>query len=172
VSSTSTRPRDAALGELTHARAYRRVGLIALAIVVLAGLLNLLGVRHDVVSAEAEAYRLAIEYARVTRPGLASPWKVEVTHAGGFDGPVTLATSADYFERFDFNQFYPEPSSTASRGDVVLLTFEEIEGDRFVVRFDGRATPAFTWGLAEASTALEIDGREIVRVDYTTVVMP
>ncbi|HEX5936069.1 MAG TPA: hypothetical protein VFZ75_00025 [Actinomycetota bacterium] len=172
MSSTSTRPRDATLGELTHARTYRRVGLVALAIVVLAGLLNLLGVRHDVVSAEAEGYRLAIEYARVTRPGLASPWKVEVTRPGGFDGPITLAMSADYFDRFDFNQFYPEPTSTTSRGDVVLWTFEGIEGDRLVVRFDGRATPAFTLGLAAASTALEIDGRQIVRVDYTTVVMP
>jgi hypothetical protein len=55
---------------------------------------------------------------------------------------------------------------------VVLLTFEEIEGDRLVVRFDGRATPTFAFDLADASTGLEIDGREIVRVDYTTVVMP
>jgi hypothetical protein len=172
VGSAGTRPNDVTLDQLIRARRYRRIGLVALGIVVLAGLLNLLGVRRDVVSSEADGYRLVVEYASVTRPGLASPWEVEVTHDGGFDGPVTLATNADYFDRFDFNQLYPEPASTASRGDVVLLTFEEIEDDRLVVRFDGRATPTFTFGLAEASTGLEIDGREIVRVDYTTVVMP
>jgi hypothetical protein len=172
VSSVGTRPDDVTTDRLVRARRYRRIGLAVLGLVVLAGLLNLLGVRHSVVSSAADGYRLTIEYASVTRPGLSTPWEVEVRHEGGFDGSVTIATNATYFERFDFNQFYPEPASTASRGDVVLLTFEGIEGDRLVVRFDGRESPTYTLGLAEASTALEIDGREIVRVDYTTVVMP
>jgi hypothetical protein len=172
VGSVGTRPEDVTPDRSRRARRFRRVGLLALGIVVLAGLLNLLGVRRGVVSSTGEGYRLTVEYASVTRPGLASPWEVEVTHEGGFDGPVTLATDAAYFDRFDFNQFFPEPASTASRGDVVLLTFEGIEGDRLVVRFDGRATPTFVFDLAEATTGLEIDGREIVRVDYTTVVMP
>lgn len=168
----STRPEDVPTAQLTKARWYRRFGLGALGVVVLAGALNLLGVRTDVVAAEADGFRLTVEYARVTRPGLASTWRVEVTRDGGFDGPVTLSTNADYFDRFDFNQFYPEPAATSSRGDVLLLTFEEIEGERLVVRFDGRATPTFVFDLAQASTGLELGGREIVRVDYTTVVMP
>jgi hypothetical protein len=172
VSSIPTRPEDVAHEDLVRARRYRRVGLALLGLVVGAGLLNLLGVRREVATAEAEGYRLSVQYTRVTRPGLASTWAVEVTHPGGFEEPVTLATNADYFDRFDFNQFYPEPSTTASRGDVVLLTFEEIEGERLVVRFDGRETPAYVFDLVEASTALEVGGREIVRVDYTTVVMP
>ena len=124
------------------------------------------------VTAEAEGYRLSVQYTRVTRPGLASTWAVEVTHPGGFEQPITLVTNADYFDRFDFNQLYPEAAATASRGDLLLLTFEDIEGERFVLRFDGRATPAFVFDLAEATTRLEVDGREVVRVDYTTVVMP
>ena len=170
--AASTRPEDVPATELTRARWYRRIGLGLLGVVVFAGAVNLLGVRTDVVAAEADGFRLSVEYARVTRPGLASTWRVEVTHDGGFDGPVTLSTNADYFDRFDFNQFYPEPATTSSRGDVLLLTFEEIEGERLVVRFDGRATPTFVFDLAQASTGLEIGGREIVRVDYTTVVMP
>jgi hypothetical protein len=172
VGTLSTRPSDVDLGQLRRARTYRRVGLAALAVVVAAGALNLLGVRRDTVSAAADGYRLSVEYTRVTRPGLASTWRASVTRPGGFDGPVVLSTNADYFDRFDFNQLYPEPAATASRGDTVLLTFEDIEGDRLVVRFDGRATPTYTFDLAEASTALEIGGREVVRVDYTTVVMP
>jgi len=172
VSSIPTRPEEVAHEQLVRARRYRRIGLAMLGLVVGAGLLNLVGVRREVATAEAEGYRLSVQYTRVTRPGLATTWAVEVTHPGGFDGPVTLATNADYFDRFDFNQLYPEPSTTASRGDVLLLTFDDIEGERLVVRFDGRETPTFVFDLAEASTALEVDGREIVRVDYTTVVMP
>ncbi len=172
MSSISTRPADVPLDELVRARRFRRIGLAVVALIVGAGLLNLLGVRAEVAVADGGGYRLEVRYARVTRPGLATPWEVAVTHPGGFDGPITLATNADYFGRFDFNQLYPEPSATSSRGGVLLLTFEEVEGERFVVRFDGRASPTFAFDLAEGSTALEIAGNELVRVDYTTVVMP
>jgi hypothetical protein len=172
VSSISTRPADVPLDELVRARRIRRFGLAILGVVVVAGLFNLLGIRREVVVAEGAGYRLDVRYARVTRPGLATTWEVAVTHPGGFDGPITIATNADYFDRFDFNQFYPEPSTTAARGDVVLLTFEDIEGERFILRFDGRATPTFAFDPAEATTTLEVRGREVARVDYTTVVMP
>ena len=168
----STRPDEVPLELLVRARRLRRAGLLVLGAVVLAGLLNLLGVRTGIVSAEGAGYRLSVEYAEVTRPGLATTWIVEVRREGGFDDAVTLATDATYFDRFDFNQLYPEPASIASRGEVVLFVFEEIEGELLRVAFDGRATPTFVFDLARGSTGLEVDGREVVRVDYTTVVMP
>ena len=168
----STRPDEIPTGQLVRARSMRRVGLVALAVVVAAGLFNLLGVRTGTVSATGGGYRLSVEHAEVTRPGLATPWVVEVRRPTGFDEPVTLVTDALYFDRFDFNQLYPEPASITPRGDEVLLEFEEIEGDVLRVAFDGRATPTFVFALAHGSTALEVDGRELVRVDYTTVVMP
>jgi hypothetical protein len=168
----STRPDETPLAQLTRARTLRRVGLGVLGAVVVAGLFNLLGVRTGTVSADGDGYRLTVEYAEVTRPGLATTWIVDVRSPSGFDGPVTLATDAAYFDRFDFNQLYPEPASVSSRGDEVLLEFEEIGGDVLRVAFDGRASPTFVFGLAHGSTALEVDGRELVRVDYTTVVMP
>ena len=157
---------------LSRARTLRRVGLGALGIVVVAGLFNLLGVRTGTVSATGEGYRLTVEYAEVTRPGLATKWIVEVRSPAGFDGPITLATNALYFDRFDFNQLYPEPATVSPRGDEVLLEFEGIEGDGLRVAFDGRASPTFAFSLAHGSTGLEVDERELVRVDYTTVVMP
>ena len=168
----STRPDEIAAGQLVRARALRRVGLVALAVVVAAGLFNLLGVRTGTVSATGGGYRLSVEHAEVTRPGLASGWIVEVRREGGFDGPVTLVTDATYFDRFDFNQLYPEPASVLPRGEEVLFVFEGIQGDVLRVAFDGRASPTFVFALAHGSTALEVGGRELVRVDYTTVVMP
>lgn len=172
AANRSTRPADVPMPRLRRARRLRRMGLAALAAVVLAGLFNLLGVRTGTASAEGGGYRLTVEYATVTRPGLATPWIVEVRRAGGFDGPVTLVTDATYFDRFDFNQLYPEPASIAPRGAHLSLEFEAIEGDVLRVAFDGRATPTFVFELARGSTALEVEGRELVRVDHTTVVMP
>jgi hypothetical protein len=168
----STRPDDVPLDALRRARGFRRIGIGALALFILAGLLNLLGVRSATVSAEGDGYRLSVEYEEVTRPGLASEWIVEVRRDGGFDGPVTLATDATYFNRFDFNAHYPEPASVLPRGKEVLYVFEEIDGELLRVAFDGRASPTFVFALARGSTGLEVDGREIARVDYTTVVMP
>jgi hypothetical protein len=139
---------------------------------VLSGLFNLLGVRPGTVSAEAAGYQLSVEYEAVTRPGLASEWIVVVRREGGFDGPITLVTDATYFDRFDFNQLYPEPASISPRGEEVLYVFEQIDGEVLRVAFDGRASPTFVFALARGSTGLEVDGREIARVDYTTVVMP
>ena len=168
----STRPEGMPIERVVHARTLRRIGLVVLGLFILAGLFNLLGVWTSTVSAEAGGYVLSVEYAAVTRPGLASSWIVEVRHEGGFDGPVTLATDADYFDRFDFNQLYPEPVSTSVRGNLDLLTFDDIEGDRLRVRFDGRVAPAFALALARGSTAVEVDGERVVRVEYTTVAMP
>lgn len=172
ASARSTRPDDVSLEELRRARGFRRIGVGALAVFVLAGLLNLLGVRAGTVSAAGAGYLLSVEYEEVTRPGLASEWIVEVRREGGFDGAVTLATDAAYFDRFDFNQLYPEPASISPRGEEVLYVFEGIEGEVLRVAFDGRASPTFVFALVRGSTGLEVDDREIARVDYTTVVMP
>lgn len=168
----STRPDDVSTEELRRARRYRRLGIGALSLFVVAGLFNLLGVRTGTVSAAAAGYDLSVEYEEVTRPGLASEWIVQVRREGGFDEAVTLVTDATYFDRFDFNQHYPEPASVLPRGEEVLLVFEEIEGEVLRVAFDGRASPTFVFALARGSTGLEVGGREIARVDYTTVVMP
>jgi hypothetical protein len=160
------------MADLVRARRLRRIGLAVLAVFVVAGLFNVFGVRTGTVSADGGGYRLTVEYAEVTRPGLATPWIVEVRRPAGFDGPLTLVIDAVYFDRFDFNQMYPEPASVSPRGDEVLLGFDAVEGDVLRVAFDGRATPTFVLALARGSTGLEVDGRELARVDYTTVVMP
>ena len=169
--ATSTRPEDQPIERLRHMRTLRRIGLAAIGLLLVAGMLNLLGVRTGVAQAAGEGVRLTVTYSQISRSGLATPWTLEVASEGGFDGPVTVATSADYFDRFDFNQFYPEPSTTTVRDGELLLTFEPPAGDRLVVRFDGRASPTFGLG-SEATTTLETDGLPRLSVTYRTVVMP
>ncbi|HET9310181.1 MAG TPA: hypothetical protein VFP41_03025 [Actinomycetota bacterium] len=172
AAGVSTRPDPVPIGRLRRQRALRRVGLSALGLLVVAGLLNLFGVWVRVAGASQDGVTLEVSYAAVTRSGLQTPWTAVVRSSDGFEGPITIATSAEYFERFDFNQWYPEPSSTKIRGDALLLSFEP-PGDRreFTVRFDGRASPTFGLG-SHARTTLETDGLPPLSVEYRTVVMP
>ena len=84
---------------------------------------------------------------------------MEVRREGGFDGAITLVSDATYFDRFDFNQLYPEPASVSPRGEEVLYVFEEIDGEVLRVAFDGRASPTFVFALARGSTGLEAGRR-------------
>ena len=171
VRSTPTRPSTEPIEKLRRYRAARRVGLVAIGLIVLLGIGNLLGPRASTAAVSDEGVELAVTYARVTRSGLATPWSVQVRSSAGFSRPITLTTSARYFERFDFNQWYPEPASTTMRGDLLVLTFEPPEGDVLRVDFDGRASPTFGLGSA-TTTALETQGMPPLSVEYRTVVMP
>jgi hypothetical protein len=169
--STSTRPRDVPFGVQRRHRTLRRAGLVAIGALVLAGSANLVGLRLESASARAGGTSLEVTYALVTRPGLATPWRVEVRRAGGFEGPITISTTTAYFESFDFNQWYPEPTGSTVRADELLLRFDPPEGDVFTLRFDGRATPTFNLGSG-AVTTLETPGSPVLRVEYRTVVVP
>jgi hypothetical protein len=154
-----------------RSRALRRLGVALLSLVIALGAVNLLGPRIVATSATAGGTTVTVTYAQVTRPGLATPWIVEVRRPGGFDGPVTVTTTADYFDGFDYNVLYPEPSSTASRGERVVFSFEPPPGAVLQVRFDGRATP--TWTLVrDAVTTVAGGGIDAVSVSYRTIFLP
>ena len=51
----------------------------------------------------ADGTEVELHYARITRPGLATPWSVTVHRPGGFEGPITVRSSSAYFDLFDEN---------------------------------------------------------------------
>ena len=166
-----TMPERVSLARLKRSRAFRRAGLAAFAAIFVLGLSNALGVALARASAEGEGYALEVTYARVTRPGLETPWIVRVAHPEGFTGPLELSTSAAYFEHLDVNAMHPEPQSANVRGELLLLEFAEPEGQVFTLRLDARTSPSYS-GSVHAQTALELPSGRGPSVHYRTIVMP
>ena len=168
----STIPEQPPLERARRARTGRRAFLAGLAVFLLAGVLGLLGVRTSSVQATGGAYDVEVHYARVTRPGLAVPWTVTVRRDGGFDGPLTVATTSSYFDLFDENAFEPEPESVTTDGEWVIWEFKTPEhSDTMEISLDTRTGPNVQWG-ADATTAVLEEGRPVVEVDYRTWVLP
>lgn len=149
----------------------RRVATFLLAVFVVAGAASVLGVSESTVSASGGGYELTVEYSEVSRPGLETPWKVRVIRPGGFDGPVTLRTTAEYLEIFDLNGFSPEPDATRRDGQFLVMEFARPAGEEFLFSLDARLSPA-TQSSQSANTALIDDGRIVAEVAYKTRVMP
>jgi hypothetical protein len=167
-----TVPEDAAgPSEQRRHRIERRVGLALVFVVLALGAANLLGVRAATVSKSGGGFELSVEYASVSRPGLATPWTVRVRRPGGFDGPVVLATTSRYLELLDENGLDPDPQRATATGDMTVWEFEPPPGEELTVAFDGRLEPAFHTGRS-GETSILVDGEPAVSVSYRTVVMP
>ncbi len=167
----STLPDAPSPERLRYGRAARRVFIVGLFVFLGLGLAGALGVRTGTVAASGVGYELEVTYARVTRPGLATPWSATVRHPGGFDGPITIAVSSEYFDMFDENGLDPDPTGSTADGDYVYWQFDPPDGDVFEVSFDARIEPARQWGR-EGVTLLMDGDKVIAEARYKTWVLP
>jgi len=170
--STPTAPPDPDLADLRRARLGRRLFMVALTVFLALGVLNVYGVRTREVSATAGDDRLTVRYASVSRPGLASPWSVELRRAGGFrSDTVTLSADAAYFDIFDENGVEPDPVESRNDGDRIVWTFLAPVGDTLTFSLDARIEPAVQ--LKRARGNVSVPGTEQpLSVGFSTFVMP
>lgn len=88
---------------------------------------------------------------------------LEVRRAGGFEGPVTIASTSLYFEAFDENGLDPDPSKATSDSERVIWQFDTPEkGDTFTVSFDARIEPGQQLKRVAATTAVLEGGAPVV----------
>lgn len=73
-----TAPSETGLHRLLRARWGRRAFFIGTSLFLLLGALGVFGVRMAEVSGAGGGYEVRVTYAEVSRPGLATPWEVEV----------------------------------------------------------------------------------------------
>jgi hypothetical protein len=149
----------------------RRIGILALAVIVVLGALGLFGVRSRTVEASAVGYTMRVTYPQTARAGLDVPWRVEIRHPGGFGAALTLAVSADYFRMFETQGFYPTPDHVGDDGSFVYMTFDNPVGDRFVLDYDAYIQPAAQIGKS-ATVKLIVDHVVMVQTHLETWLLP
>ena len=155
-----------------RARDYRRAGMVAVLLVVLAGLVGLLGIRSATSSATGGGYLLSVTHAQVTRAGIAAPLHIRVQRPGGFDGPIRLELSESLLERFDFQNFYPNPSAETATGRYLLYEFDPPPGDRFRLSLDARTAPDQNGSAGRYVVRLLDGSTPVARVTFRMVVVP
>jgi hypothetical protein len=168
--STIPEPRTALIWE----RPMRLVSVGIIGAVVLAASLGLLGVRTTKTSATGNGLSISVEYAAVSRGGLATPFSVEVATENGSPLPssTTIRVSSPYLAMFDDNGIEPAPASSFNTGDWTWWTFEVPTGaSRLQIDLDARLEPSVQFGRG-AEAAVEIEGREVVAAEFNTWVMP
>jgi len=154
-----------------------RVTSVALTLLVGAALVDasdvtVYGVDTDHAVASAAGWQLDVRYGTRSRPALATPFEIEVRREGGFDGPVTIAVSADYLAMWDENGLDPQPTGETQDGDTLQWTFEPPDGDVLVVSYDARIEPGAQNGKDGRVAVLDPSGAELVAVEFRTDLLP
>lgn len=167
----STDPEQITLRVLRRSRLGRRVLLGIVAVFILLGASSLLGAHTSTREASGGGYDMKLVYPAVTRPGLAVRWILFVHRAGGFKGPVQVATTSTYFNLFDFNNLDPVPSKQTTSTDLSVWEFDPPVGEMLRITFDGRLEPARQHGSVATTSVLE-DDLPVVSIRYQTRVMP
>ncbi len=175
--SIPTEPQPTDIRRQARSRLARRVFVVALGLFLALGALGFYGVRTRTVSAAAGGYELSVRYASVSRPGLATPWSVEVRRPGGFPDGLTVAVMSSYFDAFDENGLDPAPAEETSDGDRTFWTFGPSAGDTIAVSFDARIEPGVQVTRVKGRVEI-LDGpagptaATVVRAEFGTWVMP
>jgi hypothetical protein len=134
--------------------------------------LALIGVDSATTTAEGPDFELAVTYAEVSRPALATPFDIQVVQPGGFDAPIRIAVDQQYLRMWDENGLTPAPAEEGQVGDWVVWEFDPPSGDTLLVTYDARIEPAAQEGRHGTVAVLDDDDAVLARVDFTTRVMP
>jgi hypothetical protein len=160
---------------LHRARRRRRVRLVGIGVlfaVVLAGVTGILGPREDTVARVEGGWSLTMEYGSVVRSGQPVPMEIEVRHPGGFNGPVRVIFDQSVFDRFDFQNWYPNPDSETAGPETVIYDFVPPGGDRLHVSLDARVAPLQAGGRFTYWLGLLVGDRVVARSEYVVWVVP
>ncbi len=150
----------------------RRALVTALALLVLAGLLGLLGVRTTTTTAAGNGYRLSLEHASIARSGLDVPFEITVVTEGQFADQLTIALTGDYFDIYETQGFTPEPTESSRDGRILYLTFDTPDGNTMVVDYDAYIQPASQQGRSGTVGVVSTEGVVLVSVAFRTRVLP
>jgi hypothetical protein len=149
----------------------RRVGVVVLLVIVLAGAVGVFGVHSRTVTNSADGYTLRVVYAESARAGLDVPFRVYVHRDGGFSSGFTLAISMDYFRMFETQNFFPAADSETNDGKFMYFTFAKPRGPDFDLEYDAYIQPASQIGKG-ARIKLLVKGHVEAQLSVHTWLVP
>ncbi|HET7689621.1 MAG TPA: hypothetical protein VFK41_04545 [Nocardioidaceae bacterium] len=158
--------------ESRRRRIGRRSGFAVLVLVVGAGLTGFLGPSEGTDTAEGGGYTLTVTHGAKVRSGQPVPLEITVEGPGAFSGPVELAFDPEVFDRFDFQNWYPNPDGESRSDSELTYEFAPPDGNVLVVHLDARVAPGLGISRNEHWIAVMDGSEELVRIDYTVWVMP
>ncbi|MCW2615368.1 MAG: hypothetical protein JWN08_2362 [Frankiales bacterium] len=172
--TTSTLPPVLEDARVRRARDARRVGLVLLALFVLAGAAGLLGTRTVEAEGSGGGYDVTVTHPSVSRSGHAVKLEVQVRREAGFDPsePVRLRFLSSYFDLFDENGFTPQPDAETSDDRFTYDDFLPPRGDVLTVSVDTRVEPARNTGERGEVAVVDEQGRVLVAVPFRTWLAP
>ena len=151
------------------------MGLVALVIgaAVLDGLdvVDLVGPDEAVVRAAGEGYELRVDYPSVTRPALASVFRISVRRDDGFDEPLQIGVSRRFLEAWDLNGVLPATAAERAVGPWIVWEFDPPPGDELVVTYESRIEPGLQ-SSRDGRVAVFEEDEPVVEVAFDMTVRP
>jgi hypothetical protein len=133
--------------------------------------LDTIGPDEAVVRSTGGGFALEVEHPSITRPALASVFRIRIQREGGFDEPVQLAISRSYLESWDLNGIMPAPSGETSLGDWIVWEFDPPPGDELLITYESRIEPG-EQSTTRGEAAVLVEDEPVARVDFKTKVRP
>jgi hypothetical protein len=176
TAASSTLPRNPTSGWDRFERALRLLAVVVAGGIVLGALFGLAGLSTSSEAAESGSLQLHVEYAEVSRAGIATPLVIDVSTTDGSPLPaeVEVEILRRYLDMFDENGLDPPPDAVSSDGITEIWTFETDDVSTLSIDFDARLQPNMHYGRdgwVEARDPADPDA-DPVRVEFHTRVMP
>jgi hypothetical protein len=168
----STLPEEQTLDQLRRALWGRRVLVGLLTLIVAAALSGVLGVHARSTTASGGGYQVTVRHAVTARPGMTVPFEIEVRRDAGFSGPVQLAVSAHYLQALQVGTLLPQPASSTADDTLVVLSFDEPQGDTLHVTVQAEVDPSTDAGRYRGQVSVLDAGGTPVTASFTTWVWP
>ena len=155
---------------------HRLVGGLLALIMVLAVLdgvdaVNTLGPDERRIASSGGGFELEVEYPSVTRPALASVFRITIGRDGGFDEPVQVGVSRTYLEAWDLNGVLPSPAAETADGGWIIWEFDPPPGDELTITYESRIEPGEQTSVPGAVAVL-VEDEPVAEVRFTTAMRP
>ena len=156
-------------------RALRSFSVVVVFGIVILALFGFAGLATSSADATAGDLTVRVDYATVSRPGLATPLSITIeSTTGQLPEELTVEIPRAYLSMFDENGLDPSPEAITSDGETEIWTFQPGDVATLSIDFDARLQPNMHYGR-DGWVIVRGDGADTdpgVRVDFHTRVMP